>query len=241
MGMGRRRFIQIGAAGAAGVLLGGNVLAACGDDDDSAADTTTGATTPGTTAAGTSPATTPAPSGGAALDHLRLGFAYIGPINDNGWTQEHHRGRQLVFDTLGDKVSGTYVENVLFDPAVTTPIFEDLASNHDFVIANTEYSTLLSDVSDKHPDVHFLECDGHKYTSNLYSYYVKHTQPTYALGVAAALLVGLGVWLATRPSPVAPPSELPVGAILPLGYGLFKVANGVRPPSVEVTIGVVDE
>jgi basic membrane lipoprotein Med (substrate-binding protein (PBP1-ABC) superfamily) len=63
-----------------------------------------------------------------------------------------------------------------------------LASNHDFVIANTEYSTLLSDVSDKHPDVHFLECDGHKYTSNLYSYYVKHTQPTYALGVAAALL-----------------------------------------------------
>ena len=28
------------------------------------------------------------------LDQLRLGFAYIGPINDNGWTQEHHRGRQ---------------------------------------------------------------------------------------------------------------------------------------------------
>ena len=190
MGMGRRRFIQIGAAGAAGVLLGGNVLAACGDDDDddAAANTTTGATTPVTTAAGTSPATTAAATGGGALDHLRLGFAYIGPINDNGWTQEHHRGRQLVFDTLGDKVSGTYVENVLFDPAVTTPIFEDLASNHDFVIANTEYATLLSDVAANHPDVHFLECDGHTYTGNLYSYYVKHTQPTYALGVAAALL-----------------------------------------------------
>ena len=37
--------------------------------------------------------TTAAPAGsGAALDQLRLGFAYIGPINDNGWTQEHHRG-----------------------------------------------------------------------------------------------------------------------------------------------------
>ena len=192
MGMGRRRFIQIGAAGAAGVFLGGNVLAGCGGDDDDdapeAAGTTPGTTTPGTTAAGTSPATTAAPSGGGALDKLRLGFAYIGPINDNGWTQEHHRGRQLVFDTLGDKVEGTFVENVLFDPAVTTPIFEDLASNHDFVIANTEYATLLSDVAANHPDVHFLECDGHAYTSNLYSYYVKHTQPTYALGVAAALL-----------------------------------------------------
>ena len=51
-----------------------------------------------------------------------------------------------------------------FDPAQTTPIFEDLAQNHDFVIANTEYATLLSDVAAKYPDVHFLECDGHAYT-----------------------------------------------------------------------------
>ena len=154
----------------------------------------TAGTTPGTggtaaTTAGSAPGTTTATTGsGAALDQLRLGFAYIGPINDNGWTQEHHRGRQLVLDTLGDQVTGTYVENVLFDPAQTTPIFEDLAQNHDFVIANTEYATLLSDVAAKYPDVHFLECDGHTYLENLYSYYVRHVQPTYALGVAAAML-----------------------------------------------------
>jgi basic membrane lipoprotein Med (substrate-binding protein (PBP1-ABC) superfamily) len=180
----------MGAAGAAGVFFGGNVLAACGDDDDdgTADGTPPGGTTAGTAGGGTSPGTTPATSGGAALEKLRLGFAYIGPINDNGWTQEHHRGRQLVFDTLGTQVEGTYVENVLFDPAQTTPIFEDLAQNHDFVIANTEYATLLSDVAAKYPDVHFLECDGHTYADNLYSFYVKHTQPAYALGVAAALL-----------------------------------------------------
>ena len=186
----------MGAAAAAGALVSGNVLAACGDDDDDAGGTTPGTagTTPGTggtaaTTAGSAPGTTAATTGsGAALDQLRLGFAYIGPINDNGWTQEHHRGRQLVLDTLGDQVSGTYVENVLFDPAQTTPIFEDLAQNHDFVIANTEYATLLSDVAAKYPDVHFLECDGHTYLENLYSYYVRHVQPTYALGVAAAML-----------------------------------------------------
>jgi basic membrane protein A and related proteins len=196
----RRDLLHLGAVAAAGVLVGGNVVAACGgdDDDDTAGGTTpgTGGTTPGTTAgtpAGTTPGTAPGssaatPGSGAALDVLRLGFAYIGPINDNGWTQEHHRGRQYVFDTLGDKVTGKYVENVLFDPAQTTPIFEDLAANHDFVIANTEYATLLSDVAEKYPDVHFLECDGHTYLDNLYSYYVRHVQPTYALGVAAALL-----------------------------------------------------
>ena len=190
----RRGLLHLGAAAAAGVFVGGNVLAACGDDDDDA-----GArrrdhrrarpVRPGTTGTPAPPGTTAAtPGTGAALDQLRLGFAYIGPINDNGWTQEHHRGRQFVFDTLGDKVTGTYVENVLFDPAQTTPIFEDLAQNHDFVIANTEYATLLSDVAAKYPDVHFLECDGHTYLDNLYSYYVRHVQPTYALGVAAALL-----------------------------------------------------
>jgi basic membrane protein A and related proteins len=195
----RRDLLHLGAVAAAGVLVGGNVVAACGDDDDDTAGGTTpgtGGTTPGTTAgtpAGTTPGTAPGssaatPGSGAALDVLRLGFAYIGPINDNGWTQEHHRGRQYVFDTLGDKVTGKYVENVLFDPAQTTPIFEDLAANHDFVIANTEYATLLSDVAEKYPDVHFLECDGHTYLDNLYSYYVRHVQPTYALGVAAALL-----------------------------------------------------
>jgi basic membrane protein A and related proteins len=196
----RRDLLHLGAVAAAGVLVGGNVVAACGgdDDDDTAGGTTpgTGGTTPGTTAgtpAGTTSGTAPGssaatPGSGAALDVLRLGFAYIGPINDNGWTQEHHRGRQYVFDTLGDKVTGKYVENVLFDPAQTTPIFEDLAANHDFVIANTEYATLLSDVAEKYPDVHFLECDGHTYLDNLYSYYVRHVQPTYALGVAAALL-----------------------------------------------------
>jgi basic membrane protein A and related proteins len=197
----RRDLLHLGAVAAAGVLVGGNVLAACGDDDDGGAAGTspgTAGTTPGTTGgtpAGTTPGTapgtsagTPATGTGQPLDVLRLGFAYIGPINDNGWTQEHHRGRQYVFDQLGDKVTGKYVENVLFDPAQTTPIFEDLAANHDMVIANTEYASLLSDVAKKHPDVHFLECDGHTYLDNLYSYYLRHVQPAYALGVAAALL-----------------------------------------------------
>jgi basic membrane protein A and related proteins len=189
-GISRRRLFGVGAAAAAGVLVGADLLAACGDDDDNTGAAGTGGAT-GTTGGATGSAgtaTTAAPAGGAALDHLRLGFAYIGPINDNGWTQEHHRGRQYVFDKLGDNVSGKYVENVTFDPAQTTPIFEDLAANHDMVIVNSEYATLLSDVAAKHGDVHFLECDGHTYTDNLYSYYVRHVQPTYALGVAAAML-----------------------------------------------------
>jgi basic membrane protein A and related proteins len=173
--MSRRRMLTLTGLGALGLAAGGDILAACGGDNK-------GGGTAATTAAGGAGTT------GAALQKVRIGFAYIGPTNDNGWTFEHDRGRQQMVSELGDKVTTNYVENVLFDPAQTTPIFEDLASKNDLVIANTEYATLLSDVAAKHPKVKFLECDGHTYTDNLYAYYVAHAQPCYALGVAAALL-----------------------------------------------------
>src|SRR5262249_19174454 len=158
MPMSRRRMLQLGGLGALGLAAGGNILAACGGDNK-------GGGSAATTAAGGAGTT------GAALQKVRIGFAYIGPTNDNGWTFEHDRGRKQVVTELGDKVTTSFVENVLFDPAQTTPIFEDLASKNDLVIANTEYATLLSDVAAKHPKVKFLECDGHTYTDNLYAYY----------------------------------------------------------------------
>jgi basic membrane protein A and related proteins len=159
----RRRALQMGA-GLGATLFGGSLLAACGDDSGG--------------------------TGGGKLEKVRVGFAYIGPVNDNGWTQEHHRGRAAMIAALGDKfdASSKFVENVGFDPAVTGPIMEELAANHDLVIANTEYQTLLSDVAKKHPDVKFLECDGHTHSANEDSYYLSHHQATYAMGVAAAML-----------------------------------------------------
>ena len=58
----------------------------------------------------------------------------------------------------------------------------------------------LTDVAAKYPDVKFLECDGHAYLDNLYPYYVKHVQPTYALGHRAAELL-----LARLSGDLAPP------------------------------------
>ena len=33
-----------------------------------------------------------------AADPLKVGFVYIGPIGDHGWTFEHHRGLTVVED-----------------------------------------------------------------------------------------------------------------------------------------------
>ena len=164
----RRQLLRTTGVGAVGLFASGALLAACGEEEPAA----TGAT-------------------GAALDHVNVGFAYIGPVTDNGWTTTHDRGRKAVEAALGDKVTTTFVENVPIS-AEAGQTFEQLASQNQLVIANTEYANFLSDVAGRHPDVAFLEADGHTYTDNLYPYYVEHSRPNYLLGVAGGVLSETG-------------------------------------------------
>jgi basic membrane protein A len=168
----RRRLLKSAGMGAAG-LAAGAILAACGGG--------------GTT-------TTPTSAGGSASGAgktARVGFAYIGPVTDNGWTFTHDQGRKAVEAKFGSQVKTTFVENVPIS-AEASQTFEQLASSNDLVIANTEYANFLSDVAARHPDVHFLEADGHTFTNNLFAYYVAHHRPNYLLGVAGGLLSKTG-------------------------------------------------
>jgi basic membrane protein A and related proteins len=162
----RRTLLRSTGVGALGLLAGGSLLAACGGDEQPQGPT-----------GGT----------GGGLDHLNIGFAYIGPTSDNGWTFTHDEGRKAMEDALGDKVTTTFVENVPIS-AEAGSTFEQLASENQLVIANTEYANFLGDVAARHPEVSFLEADGHAYTDNLYPYYVEHARPNYLLGVAGASL-----------------------------------------------------
>ena len=49
---------------------------------------------------------------GASAQDAKVGFVYVGPISDLGWTYEHDQGRLAVVDALGDRVETTYVESV---------------------------------------------------------------------------------------------------------------------------------
>src|SRR5205085_2394675 len=155
-----RRLLLKGGLGVAGL----SVLAACSKSG--------GGTTTTTGASG---------GGSSALSTVDVGFAYIGPHNDNGWTQTHDIGRQAIDQHFGSKAKTSYVENVPIS-AEAGQTFEQLASKNQLVIANTEYANFLSDVASRHPDVAFLECDGHTFTGNLSAYYVAHQNAAYQLG-----------------------------------------------------------
>ena len=48
----------------------------------------------------------------SAADKLKVGFIYVGPIGDHGWTYAHDQGRLALEGELGDMVETVYVENV---------------------------------------------------------------------------------------------------------------------------------
>ena len=48
----------------------------------------------------------------SAADKLKVGFIYLGPIGDLGWTHQHEVARQALVKELGDKIETTYLENV---------------------------------------------------------------------------------------------------------------------------------
>ena len=58
--------------------------------------------------------------GALAADKLKIGFIYLGPIGDFGWTYQHEVARQALVKALGDKVETTYLENVNEGPELGT-------------------------------------------------------------------------------------------------------------------------
>ena len=52
----------------------------------------------------------------SAADKLKVGFIYLGPIGDLGWTYQHDVARQAVAKEFGDKIETTYLENVSEGP-----------------------------------------------------------------------------------------------------------------------------
>ncbi|MDA9670761.1 BMP family ABC transporter substrate-binding protein, partial [Paracoccaceae bacterium] len=43
---------------------------------------------------------------------VKVGFVYVGPIGDGGWTYEHEKGRLAVEKHFGDRVETIYQESV---------------------------------------------------------------------------------------------------------------------------------
>ncbi len=108
------------------------------------------------------------PARAFAQEKLKVGFIFLGPIGDYGWTWAHNKGREAVDAALGDKVETIYVENVAED-ASAIPLIRDLAQQGCKLIFTTSYGYMdqTIQVAAEFPDVKFEHCTGFKRADNV--------------------------------------------------------------------------
>jgi basic membrane protein A and related proteins len=133
-------------------------------------------------------------AGAAAADKLKVGFIYLGPVGDFGWTYQHEVGRQALVKALGDKVETTYLENVNEGPDAERAI-EQLARAGNKLIFTTSFGYMdpTLKVANRYPQDLFEHATGFKRAKNMSTYAGRWYEARYIQGVIAAKMSKTGV------------------------------------------------
>jgi len=126
--------------------------------------------------------------GGAALadDPMKIGFVYVGPVGDHGWTYEHEQGRKAVVAEFGDKVKTTYVENVSEGPDATRVIQQLARSGHDMIFTTSfGFMNPTLKVAKTFPKVKFEHATGFKRAKNVSTYSARFYEGRTVIGLIA--------------------------------------------------------
>ena len=123
-----------------------------------------------------------------AGDPVKVGFVYVGPVGDHGWTYRHDIGRQQVEEALGDQVETSYIESVAYGPEAER-VFREMAQTHDIVFGTSfGYMEPMLKVAKEFPDVKFEHATGYKQSENLASYGLRLYQARHVQGVIAGMM-----------------------------------------------------
>ena len=118
---------------------------------------------------------------------LKVGFVYVGPVGDAGWTFGHDEGRREMLETLGEeKVETTFVESVA-EGADAERVIRTLAQQgHDLIFTTSfGYMNPTLKVAKQFPGVKFQHATGYKRANNVGTYSARFYEGRYLTGVIA--------------------------------------------------------
>ncbi|HEY8594793.1 MAG TPA: BMP family ABC transporter substrate-binding protein [Devosiaceae bacterium] len=167
-----------------------------------------------------------------AADPLKVGYIFLGPIGDFGWTWAHNKGREEVEKELGSAVETVYVENVNED-ASAIPVIRDLAQQGCKLIFTTSYGYMdqTIQVASEFPDVKFEHCTGYKRADNVATYNSRFHEGRAVLGTIAGMMSKTGVigYLGSYKVPE-----------VVLGVNAFTLAAQAVNPDIQVKLVMID-
>lgn len=120
---------------------------------------------------------------------LKIGFIYVGPVGDAGWSFAHDNGRKHIEAKFGDKIKTTFVEKVP-EGADAERVIRDLVSQGNKLIFATSFGfgDAMEKVARDHPDVKFEHATGYKTAENLRVYEARFYEDAYMAGIVAGTM-----------------------------------------------------
>lgn len=166
-----------------------------------------------------------------AEDKLTVGFIYVGPVGDGGFTDAHNKGRLYLEEQMGDKVRTLYQENVpetMQDVKNAALLMIDEGAS---VIFGTSFGFMdaLEDLASDYPDVKFLHFSGYKMNdTNFGNYFGAMEEPRYLSGMVAGLK--------TQTNKIGYVAAFPITELF---IGINAFTEGVRAVNPDATVQVI--
>src|SRR5690242_5162281 len=115
---------------------------------------------------------------------FKVAWIYVGPHNDQGWSQAHDAGRLYVQKALGSKVQTTYKENIAVGPQLQQTV-QSLVQQGYKMIFGTSYGFFDKKLAAKYPNVLFEQATGTDTAKNLAEYFGAAEDTVFLSGMAA--------------------------------------------------------
>jgi basic membrane protein A and related proteins len=169
------------------------------------------------------------PAAGQGLDKVKACFVYLGPIDNSGWTYQHHLGALSAKAGLGDRVELVEQDNVPDDPSAVA-VIENFARSGCNIIFTTSFGFMdqTNAVAAKYPNVMFEHSTGYKRdTPNVSTYNARFYEGRAVEGLLAGRM--------TRTNKIGYVASFPIPEVL-AGINAYYLAAKTVNPDVELEV-----
>jgi basic membrane protein A len=143
---------------------------------------------------------------GAALaqDKPKIGFIYVGPVNDGGWSQHHHEAAMQMKAHFGDAIDLVEQESVPEGPDTERVLTQMSLSGADLIFTTSfGYMDATINVAKKFPNVKFEHATGYKRAENVGTYSARFYEGRAIEGLIAGRMTKSNIigYIASYPIP----------------------------------------
>ncbi len=164
-----------------------------------------------------------------AEDKLKVGFIYVSPIGDAGWTYQHDTGRKALEEKFGDKIEVKVLDTIP-EGAEAERVTRELASSGYKMIFGTSFGYMnpMLKVAKAFPDTHFEHATGYKTTDNLGNYNARFYEGRYLAGMVAGSM--------TKDNKLGYVAAFPIPEVL---QGINAYMRGAQSVNPKIEMNVV--